>query len=85
MKTIWKFELPITDEAELMMPAGAVVLDVKPFYTGVLNVWAVVDPAAPEVPHRFSIRGTGHPLGTVGKHVATASDGRFVWHVFEAS
>lgn len=82
MRAIWKFELPVTDEADVDMPYGAEILTVESASTYTLNVWAVVDPGAGTGPRRFSIRGTGHPLGEVGEFVGMATDGRFVWHVF---
>lgn len=82
-KTIWKFEVPVEDDASVLMPRGAVVLDVKAKYSSALEVWAIVDPDEDREPRRFSIRGTGHPLGQVGKHLATVRSNALVWHVFE--
>lgn len=87
MTTIWKFALSVGDDTTVTMPQGAVILDVKDAGPGLLSLWAIVDPDAPTEERLFHVRGTGHPLGEVGEHVATvatASSGLFVWHVFEA-
>ena len=91
MKTIWKFTSKQgdhdDDERHIEMPQGANVLHaVAKAEWGrlVLTVWAVVDPDANNEDRVFLLRGTGHPLGLVGPHVATCLDGPFVWHVFEA-
>lgn len=85
MRTIWKFEIPVTDEVAVTMPRGAEVIEVAHLMVGVLVMWAIVDTDEPEVSRRFSIRGTGHPLGEVGEHLATVqTPGVLVWHCFEA-
>lgn len=85
MKTIWKFELLVTDEVTIQMPRGAEILHVAPTITpAFLQIWAVVDPKAAKVGRRLSIRGTGHELGSVGEHLATVQADSLVWHIFEA-
>lgn len=85
MKTIWKFPLSVTDEQDIMMPAGAEVLAVQEQF-GMAQAWAIVDPEQPQYLVRFSIRGTGHPLGAVGQYVGTfqMEAGGFVFHAFVA-
>lgn len=84
-KTIWKFEMPVADETEVRLLAGAEVVDIQAAGPARLHIWAIVDPDADAARRRFSIRGTGHPLGDVGAHVATVQAPPFVWHVFEAA
>lgn len=85
MRTIWKFDLLVQDQTNVEMPDGAEVLSVQPTSTpAVLQLWATVDPDAPKVRRRFEVRGTGHPLGAVGPHIATVQAGMLVWHIFEA-
>ena len=83
--TIWKFPLPVGDEVRVPMPKGAQVLTIavvrdEPF------VWAIVDPGAAVVEREFSVRGTGHDLGTVGGYIGTFMllAGSLVFHVFDA-
>ena len=85
MKTIWKFDTVVADEVEIVMPEGAEIIHVAPWMTpAFLQLWAVVDPEAPRVGRRLSIRGTGHPLGEVGDHLGTVQSQGLVWHLFEA-
>ena len=78
MKTVWKFPFTITDEIEIAMPDGAVILwvDVQRIRDGGIMVtgddgiikrvqaciWALVDPNAALVRRRFRCAGTGHFL-----------------------
>lgn len=60
--TIWKFALPIEDEFTLLMPAGSIPLSVG-VQAGQPVLWAAVDRVTvARERHRFSLRGTGHPL-----------------------
>jgi len=85
-RTIWKFPLPLSDSVAIAMPERSRVLSVGVQSGGVrqLQLWADVNPGAAIVIRRFEIRGTGHPLGDVGRFIGTVIDGPFVWHVFEA-
>ena len=80
--TIYKYKFNIGDTLELTLPGGAEVIHWDVQY-GMLCVWAKVNPDNPVQVQRFELRYTGHPLGDVGKHLATIFDGPFVWHVFE--
>ena len=82
IKTIWKYELRITDTQVVEMPDGAEVLHVG-CQAGKICLWALVDPEAALIPYEFQIVGTGHPyeVGT-GGHIGTAVIDPFVWHVF---
>lgn len=90
MKTIWRFQLPITDQCQIDMPRGAYVLPAPPGdrNTGdTVEVWAEVDTQAPPEPRGFRVVGTGNPMpedcgafiGTVITHA-----GLLVWHIYEA-
>lgn len=97
MRTIWKFDLEITDQQTVELPKGAELLSVgEQDTTGrTLQLWALVEPEPDwETDHTkreqrtFIIHGTGHPaLPGVSKanHVATviSAGGALVWHVFE--
>jgi hypothetical protein len=85
-RTIWKYEVEITDEVALQMPAGAEVLrhvEVNERHRS-LWVWAIVNPSAHLALRTFFVCGTGNPMPPVGEHVGTVMDGLLVWHVFEA-
>lgn len=91
MRSIWKFDLPVRDVAEVEMPAGARVLTVQTQH-GNAQLWAIVDTEAPKETRRFFVIGTGHSLpdaiddgdGAL-KHLGTFQlfDGGFIGHVFE--
>lgn len=84
MKSVWKFPIEIDrDTIEVLMPQGAVILDVQKQHDQVC-LWAQVDSDAPQVARYFSVVGTGHriPNGKMN-HVGTVQDGTFVWHLFE--
>jgi hypothetical protein len=83
--TIYKYPLPMDDEAGIQIPTGAQVLAVQ-----VQNenpyIWALVETDAPPIIRRFCIRGTGHTFkGNEGKYIGTFQlyDGNLVFHVFE--
>lgn len=85
MKTIWKFEIPVAESFGVGMPSGAEILSVQ-VQRGFPCVWAIVDSEAPQTTRYFCIRGTGHPLGEVGKYIGTfqVHGGELVFHLFEA-
>jgi len=94
MRAVYKYELEITDEQELLMLRGA-----QPRLVGMqggkLCLWASVDPLLnPDDTEmrRFRVAGTGYVLpdglayiGTVLDDTREAWDGPrlLVWHVFE--
>lgn len=84
MKTIWKYELPITDAPEVRMPSGARILSCGlGRQNETILVWAEVNPDNPPTPCGFRIVGTGHPMPGVGEYVGTVQDVPFVWHIYE--
>lgn len=85
MKTTWKFTLSVVDEQTILMPAGTEVIAVQTQF-GMVQAWAIVDPDMPQLPVKISIRGTGHPLGAVGRYVGTFQlyGGALVFHAFVA-
>lgn len=89
MKTIWKFNVKITDSQEIEMPKGAKVLTVQ-MLAGHINLWAIVDTDAEKVKRTFHVYGTGNPLPEIDlmrqtrSYVGTVQQAEFyVWHVFE--
>lgn len=85
VRSIWKFDLDITDRQTVQMPAGADILDVQ-FQRGELRVWVLVEPANPPEPRTLVIVGTGNPVPDRDlRHIGTVQHAghQFVWHVFE--
>ena len=86
-QTIWKFPLAVQDEQLIDVPKGSQILSVATQH-GQLCVWAIVDPEAELLPHKFSVRGTGHAIvGDEGTYIGTAqmAGGQLVWHVFKVT
>lgn len=87
-QTIWKYTLPIADESTIELPdcAQPLAVDMDPSGEGIA-LWAAVSPDRPARPHRFYVRGTGHPLfpAIPDKHLGTVIDRTrgLVWHVFD--
>ena len=87
MKTIYKYELEITDTQEISIPPDAAIFHCH-MQGGSLCVWARTDSTAVGAPRTFYIFGTGHNLTRLpdsALYVGTAHDPRgFVWHVWVA-
>lgn len=86
MYTIWKYELQVTDEQKILMPANAKILSIqvqdgKPF------VWALIYPNNDNEERTFFTYGTGNPIKLFGQEnyflgTYQLRDGRLVFHVF---
>lgn len=90
MKTIYRYQLPVTDSSVLALPKGAEVLSVGPPRDGTndhIDLWALVpDSGAYTTPRQFCIVGTGNPFGgETGRFIGTVAllRGSFIAHVFE--
>lgn len=85
---IWKYELPVTDEFELDLPAHAIALAVQTQYDRPC-LWVQFHNRDREnfQKRKFSIFGTGHkmPEGDALRYVGTfqLSGGAFVGHLYE--
>lgn len=87
MKTIYKYELKITDYQEVVMPFESVILSCG-FQNGTLCLWAQVVPKdTVKISRRILIFGTGTPIeGELRYHkrfIDTAQHNGYVWHIFE--
>jgi hypothetical protein len=89
VRTIWKFQLHITDEQQVSMPRGSVILCVQS-QAGQPCLWAVVDSDAPLEARTIHIFGTGLDMGDPATvpmrgYIGTfqMAGGALVWHVFE--
>jgi hypothetical protein len=88
-ETIYRYHLTLTDYPQVIMPVGAQVLSVAAARHGPgIDIWALVDPAAPKEVRKFRIIGTGNPTsGGLGRFIGTVStyEGALIWHVFESA
>lgn len=84
--TIWKYTLDVLDTQEIRMPRGARLLCVQA-QGDRAQLWAVVDPEAPEETRTFRTIETGHPFEDPGTllyfDTYQLHGGRLVYHVFE--
>ncbi len=89
MSHVWKFPLVPSDlpPQEVLMPAGARLLDVQ-MQQGQIVLWALVNEPKAEEVRRFRAVGTNHWIEDedIVAYVGTVqqgSNGVPVWHVFE--
>jgi hypothetical protein len=86
MKTVWKFELPLEDYVELLLPKGSISLSVQ-VQGNNLQLWCLCNPEEPLREKRvFRIVGTGHYIEE--KNISFIDtfqmmNGDFAFHVFE--
>jgi hypothetical protein len=84
-KFIFKYALPVEDDATVEMHDGAEILCVQNQREQAC-IWALVDNRAPVRAYRFAVRGTGHPCKGLSKerYVDTFQlmGGSLVFHVF---
>ena len=86
MKTIWKYELEVTDEQVISVPVEAQALAVQ-VQGGKPCIWALVDSEAERRHRTVYIHGTGHEVSLgaqSGRHLGTVqlAGGALVFHVF---
>lgn len=83
MKSIWKWNLLVTDLQVIDMPVGTQLLTVQS-QGGRLCLWGAVNQTNDLEPRTIAIYGTGNPVpDDPGHYIATAQQGQFVWHIFE--
>lgn len=87
MQTIYKFELAITDEQEILMPAESEVLPTVQIQNGKVVIWAKCTPSDKTKKVTIMTYGTGNPIPdeiTYKKlqYIGTYQNGWFVGHVF---
>lgn len=85
MKTIWKYEAPVTDSVMVAMPEGATILSVERTYPRTFAVWAEVDSDAPLQARELISVGTGAALPETGRFIGTVQDFQSVWHIYEGA
>ena len=84
MKTIFKYQLAITDEQTLFLPKDAEILSVAD-QGGMLCMWAAIETCNLPESRVIKIYGTGHTLQPDERYIGTImqAGGALVWHVFE--
>lgn len=88
-RTIWKYNLQITDDQAIKMPVGAKCLTVQ-MQHGQPALWAIVDPKAALELVAIRCHGTGHPMSDdsdKNDYVGTIQTmgGQLVFHFFKVS
>ena len=86
MRTIWKFQLEVTDIQTIFIPKGAKFLTVN-LQRGIPCLWFEVDSDAPKIASRIVTVGTGHRvdwMSSAMKYLGTYQqlDGEFIGHVY---
>ena len=81
MKSVFQYELGYGSKVQ--MPVGAEILTTQ-FKNDTLQIWALVDPAAPLEYRKFVVCFTEQELSdTEMRYVNTSHDDSIYWHVFE--
>ena len=85
MKTMYKYQLNVTDFQTIQMPKGAKILTVQVQSAYGPCLWALVDPTQELENVKIRIAGTGHPIEEdIVKHIGTfqLQGGALVFHAF---
>jgi len=86
MKTIWKYQLAMTDNQIIKMPKGAKILCAQ-IQNGIPQLWALVESDVPETDRYIEIYGTGHKVNGLNErdYISTIQmqEGSLIFHVFE--
>lgn len=86
MKTIYKYQLEITDNQCIKMPKGAEILTVQ-IQGENPCLWAMVDTENEVVERFIEIYGTGNPITGESSRIYIStfqvSDGALIFHAFE--
>lgn len=91
MRTIYKFELPIKDEVEIMVPPHSHIISVghqRKYQDEKVFIWIALDnEVEPTQKRTFRVIGTGHPIEDYPYLIPVGSvhlyDGSLVFHIFE--
>ena len=85
MKTIWKYQLEVTDTQEISIPCNSKILSVQTQRNKPV-MWVLIDPDTEKFTKKFRIYGTDHPIETNDLiYIGTfqLDEGSFIGHVFE--
>ncbi len=87
MITIYKYKVPVQDDFELNLPAGAKLLSVQT-QGNTPCMWMLVDTEVPKKLVKFAVRGTGHDCTNLNddawKYLGTfqLNGGQLIFHLF---
>ena len=85
-RSIFKYELKITDEQAIKMPSQSEILTAQ-VQDGKIQLWAIVYPSNPKELIAIEIYGTGSPFPSMGmaerKYISTVQLNGLVWHIFQ--
>lgn len=87
MKLVYKYPVLNITKQYISLPKGAQILTIQMQYDAP-QLWALVEPSAPEEKRPILIVGTGHALNEpVGRYISTfqMAEGRLVFHCFEGA
>ena len=80
---VYKYEVPMVDVFTLPLPAAAKILFFGAQGGGLFD-WVLLNPGMPATERKLRLAGTGHPIEeTIRRHIGSAQQGPFVWHLFE--
>ena len=83
MKTIYKYQIPLTPQIRLFLPEKAEILTVQ-IQNGIVTMWAIVDTNTLDAERMLAVYGTDYEIpDNHGKYIATVQYGILVWHVFD--
>ena len=90
LRQIWKFEQEgsqiVTGPMVIKMPKGSEILSAAiERSSGLLVLWAMVDPTAESVEHKIFVAWTGWDVDTsvLGRFIDTVQAIGLVWHIFD--
>lgn len=86
MKSVWKYEVDVTEATTIEMPKGARIVHVahQRNVDHILTFWAEVNLAAHLESRRFIAAGTGHRIPDDARYVGTdCVNPMLVWHLYE--
>ena len=84
MKVVYKYQLKIADQQNVLMPRGPKILSAGLDGMDRVCVWALVDTDKPTHVRSIRVAGTGYELedAEMWTFVGSVMQSRFVWHVF---
>ena len=82
MRAVYKYPIEVADDFVVTMPQAHRVIHVE-LQQEAPCMWVEVDTESPDLPFRFHVEGTGHPVAPGTEHVGSWVGEPFVWHLYE--